>query len=51
MKAIISLKKENIKEGVDQMIQKGTIVNSEVSNSYDDLDSDYKTILMSFVTN
>lgn len=42
MKTITSLKKDDIKMDVDQMLEKGTSINSDGSNSYNDLASNYK---------
>ena len=41
MKTITSLKKEDIKRDVEKMIEKNTKINSDKSNSYNDLDIDY----------
>ena len=42
MKTIVSLKKDEIKSKVDQMLENNTKINSDKSNSYNDLEPDYK---------
>ena len=41
MRAIVSLKKEDIKNDIDEILEKETKINSDKSNSYNDLSSDY----------
>jgi len=41
MRTIVSLKKEEIKKDVDDMLEKNTKINSDKSNSYNDLSTDY----------
>ena len=42
MKTIVSLKKDDIKSRVDQMLENNTKINSDKSNSYNDLEPDFK---------
>ena len=41
MRTITSLTKESIKKDVDEMLEKNTKINSDKSNSYNDLSPDY----------
>ena len=41
MRTIVSLKKEDIKKDVDDMLEKNTNINSDKSNSYNDLSTNY----------